>query len=390
MTHPLGASHPKQQYRIGIDARFFRTTTGGIGRYTQELLRNLFALDHQNNYVVYITPEDVPDWNLDFPNVSVVVTVVKHYTPQEQTAFYQMLQRAKLDLVHFLNINHPVLYRRPFLVTLHDLTVLLFPEATKTRASIAKRQAFAYVLKRGMRAAKRVIAVTESTAHDAEQILKVPHARMEVIPHGGPERKEIPFGSKKLVQDYLGSKQPYILFVSQWRGHKGIATLVEAYEQYRQANPDSDIALVLTGNASIASNRLIERIQASPYFDDIIVPGFVPDALLPAVYAHAAVFVMPSEYEGFGLPALEAMTYGTPVILANNSSQPEVGGKAARYFATGDATDLAEVLTGVLAMTAEERAAMVAAGYTQVGLFDWRRTAERTLAVYYSILEKQR
>jgi glycosyltransferase involved in cell wall biosynthesis len=385
MTRTSGAT----SYRIGIDARFYRTTTGGIGRYTQQLLRHLFQVDRQNQYTVFITPDDVPDWNIDLPHVSVVVTPVKHYTPAEQTAFFRMLLAMNLDLVHFLNVNHPVLYRRPFVVTLHDLTIITHPETTRSKSGVAKRKAYEYMVKRGLRAAKRVIAVTEHTAHDAEAMVKLPHARMEVIPHGVAPAQVIEFGSKCMVYDFLGTKQPYILFVSQWRAHKGILTLVEAFERFKEMHPESGHVLVLTGDQASAPASLRDRVASSPAVADIIAPGFVPDELLPALYAHATVFVMPSEYEGFGMPALEAMSYGCPVILANNSSQPEVGGKAARYFATRDAVGLAEQLEIVMG-DAGVREQMIAAGYQQIKKFDWTKTAERTLQVYLSILERRR
>src|SRR4051812_48599197 len=105
---------PKQTYRIGIDARFYRKASGGIGRYSRELLYHLFTIDHENQYIVFLTESDMAEWEIDQPNVTPVVVTTPHYTFAEQTSFLKTLNSYHLDLVHFLNFNHPLAYRRPF------------------------------------------------------------------------------------------------------------------------------------------------------------------------------------------------------------------------------------------------------------------------------------
>jgi glycosyltransferase involved in cell wall biosynthesis len=382
-----------QVYRIGIDARFFRSATGGIGRYTRELIGHLALIDHSNEYYVFLTEEDVPEWVSPGQNFFPVVTDAKHYTAQEQTTFLKLLYSYKLDLVHFLNFNFPVAYRRPFVVTLHDLTLLHKPEPTPPtfKASLRKvvrRPLFKFVLVSAVRFAKKVIAVSEYTAHDTEKTLGVSHAKMEVVPHGVLPPYQIPFGAKKHVQDYLGTKDPYILFVSQWRSHKGIITLMEAFAELKQQY-NVPHKLVLLGRQEAATADVRDALASSPVHADIVTPGFAPDELLPALYTYASAFVMPSEYEGFGLPALEAMNYGAPVILADNSSQPEIGGDAALYFQTGNAHELSQKMAELLG---NEHLAndLRQKGSRQVRKFTWDRTAARTHEVYLSVLEKHR
>ncbi|MCC2631454.1 MAG: group 1 glycosyl transferase, partial [Patescibacteria group bacterium] len=208
-------------YRIAIDARFYRTETGGIGRYSQELIKHLAALDQHNEYTVFLTAADLPEWSLVQDNFKVEVVPVPHYSLAEQTKLLRILQNGKFDLVHFLNFNHPVLYRRPFVTTLHDLTVYFAP-AGRSQKSKVRRLAFLYTLKRSMMAAKKVISVSEHSARDAEKHMGIPHAKMEVIYHGGPKPVQFEFGNKAKIQEYLGTRDPYFLFVSQWRPHKGI------------------------------------------------------------------------------------------------------------------------------------------------------------------------
>ena len=379
-THPV--------YRIGIDARLYRKATGGIGRYSRELLYHLFALDAHNLYFVFLTEADLQEWEINQPNVTPVVVDIPHYTLKEQTAFAKLLYSYKLDLVHFLNFNHPMAYVRPFVVTLHDLTVLHMPTAARiTKKDSVKFQAFKLVLKRSVTKAKKIIAISEYVASDAEHALKVPHAKMEVVYEGGPQPAKLPFGSKKMVQDYLQIRQPYILFVSQWRAHKGIMTLLEAFAAFKQKT-GLPHQLVLLGNQSAAPAEVRKTITESPVCNEIITPGFAPDELLPLLYSYASAFVMPSEYEGFGLPVLEAFAYGAPVIIADASSLPEVAGSAALRFPARDAAQLAaqlERITTDAALVEDLRQS----GMQQLHKFSWAACAEQTLATYYSILEKR-
>ena len=378
-----------QPYRIGIDARFFRSSTGGIGRYSRELLRHIAALDHENEYIVFITEADLPEWEIDQPNMQPVVVQAPHYSLKEQTSFYRTLLSYGCDLVHFLNFNHPILYRKPFVSTLHDLTLIHFPESNARSSKLwLRKKAFMTVMRRSVHAARKVIAISEYTAHDAERVLGASQACMEVVYEGGPDVSPLPFGNKKIVQDYLGSKAPYILFVSQWRGHKGIKTLLEAFDRLKQEY-GLPHKLVLTGRQESASDSVRERIRSSPFLADIVMPGFAPDDLLPALYHNAAVFVMPSEYEGFGLPVLEAMAYGAPAVIADNSSLPEVGGEAALRFVTADAVSLSDKIQQVLsdvhfADTLRQK------GFIQVQKFSWDKCARDKLKVYAQILEKRR
>ena len=378
----------RRKFVIGIDARFYRKATGGIGRYTRELIAHLAVLDTYNDYVVFLTPDDAVEWNLDAENFRTVVVPATHFSKAEQTLFLRVLQKEKCDLVHFLNFNHPVLYRGAFITTLHDLTLYFFP-AGRAKSSLARKAAFNVVLRHSLRAAKRVIAVSEYTAQDAERHLKVPQAKMEVIYHGGPPVAEFPFGNKAMVQEYLGTRVPYFLFVSQWNPHKGISTLLEAFNRFKEKT-GLPHALVLTGNpkqSTVAQVR--EAIASSPYTQDIILPGFAPEELLSSVYHNATAYIQPSEYEGFGLTILEAFAAGTPVISTDNSSLPEVYCEAALPFPAKNAQALAARMEE-LVTSPHLAAELVQKGYAQLKRFSWRKAAEQTHQVYMKTLEKTR
>jgi glycosyltransferase involved in cell wall biosynthesis len=382
MVNPKGRVH-----RIGIDARMFRGATGGIGRYSRELIYHLATIDTVNQYTIFLTEADLPEWELTQPNFHPVVVKASHYTSAEQTAFLQALYKEKLDLVHFLNFNHPVLYRRPFVTTLHDLTLFHRPGG-RNRTSLFRRMAYRYVFTHAIRSAKKVIAISEYTASDAVKNLGISHTKIEVIYEGRPETPLIDFGSKSAVQKFLGTREPYFLFVSQWREHKGIITLLNAFTEFKKKTGLSH-KLVLVGNQQAADESVKAALVSSPFGDDVITPGFCPDDLLHSLYHHADVFVMPSEYEGFGLPIVEAFVCGTPVIAADNSSMTEIVQDAGLLFPTGDSNRLANLMEELVLN--EDKANMLREkGLHRSKVFSWSKMAEKTLAVYQAVLEKQR
>jgi len=374
-------------YRIAIDARFLRKDSAGIGKYSRELLSRLAQLDTVNHYTIYLTEKDLPDWTISQPNFVPKVVPTDNYSWQEQAAYLKELVAGRYDLVHFLNFNHPLFYMRPFVTTLHDLTVYLNPIG-RSQSSIARRLAFIAIMRHAVMGAKKVIAISEHTAQDAQKHLGVSHAKMEVIYEGGPEPVELPFGNKAMVQDYLGSRQPYFLFVSQWRPHKGMITLVRAFEHFKRTT-GLPHQLVLAGNQKDATPELREILAASAFAHDILAPGFIPDEIKPSVYRNATAYINPSEYEGFGLPILEAFAYGAPVIAANNSSLPEIVGKAGLLFATKDESALSTLMQQIVSDQNLARE-LVQKGAVQLKKFSWDSMAAKTLNVYMGILEKRR
>ncbi len=376
---------PKPQYRIALDARLYRSETGGLGRYSRELIDHLAQIDKTNQYTIFLTKKDAAEWKLKQDNFVVQVVSIPHFSVSEQTRMLRILNKGNFDLVHFLNFNHPVLYRRPFVTTLHDLTLYFFPSGQSSH-SVLRKQAFRYVLRHSLKAAEKVIAISHYTAKDAHRQLGIPTNKMEIIYEGGPDPLKLPKNHQQQVQEYLKTDMPYFLFVSQWRPHKGIITLIEAYNDFRKKS-GLDYKLVLLGNQKVATTAVFRALRLSPYRNDIIAPGFAPDDLLPALYHHATAFIVPSEYEGFGLPVLEAFTYETPVIVANNSSLPEVAGKGGLYFETKNSAELAEKMEQIISKP-EVSKKLVENSKAQLHKFSWTKAARETLLTYLKVLEK--
>ncbi len=366
--------------RIGLDGRFYRASTGGIGRYSRELVKYLLQIDSENEYILFLTPADAQECDLYAPNLKKITTPIRHFTFAEQQKLPAVIAKEKPDLVHFLNFNHPVLYRGPYVTTIHDLTMNFFPVGRQKLPIL--RQAYLAVMQHAATGSNKVIVPTKTVKNDVVKYLHASPKKISVIYEG----VEMPACAIARPQkDYLkknGISKPYILFVSQWRPHKGLGVLVEAFSEIKKKH---DIQLIITGKANAQFPEIPGAIEASPHRDDIVTPGFVDDELLDALYAGAELFVFPSWYEGFGLPPLEAMARGLPVASSNTSVMPEILGDAAVYFDPHNPVNVAKVITETLS-DKEQLKALRKKGFTQAAKYSWRKMAEETLELYKQVL----
>lgn len=371
-------------YRIGLDARFYHSSHAGLSRVTQEVIKRMATLDTTNQYYVFLTHKDKEEWTIDQPNFTPVFVDQGHYSYSEQTGFLRTLNSYQLDLVHFFNFNHPLLYRRPFIVTLYDMTYYFQP-AGRSKKSLIRKQAFNMVFRHAMHKALRIISISHYSLQDVVKHLGVDKKKIDVIHLGPGEPLLIPKDSKTVAAKALGTDQPYFFFLSSWRPHKGIVTLIEAFNLLKAKGYPHK--LVLGGRKDVSNTAVRDAYEGSPYKEDIIAPGFVDEAVLPALFHEAVASVCPSEYEGFGLPPLEAFSYKTAVIAANNSSLPEVVGDAGILFETKNAQALMEAMERLITDT-HLRSELIAKGSEQLKKFSWDKTAEETLAVYHKVLKQ--
>jgi glycosyltransferase involved in cell wall biosynthesis len=368
--------------RIGIDARMYRSSVAGIGRYSQSLIKNLLEVDSKNEYVLFMKPEDEKEFRIknkeeSIKNYKIVVTDIHHYSIAEQTKFPKIIEKEKLDLMHFLNFNYPIRYRGKFIVTIHDLTLLFFPDTAK-QTNLVKRSAYKFAMKKACQNASKVIAVSENTKNDIMKAFKTPSNKIEVIYEAADDiNSELRIENLELRREDKISK-PIILYVGQYRVHKNIKGLLRAYKILKK---EIDCQLVLVGNVPEEYRNLIDK---GPDLRDIIMPGFVSDKELAAWYKTASVFVFPSFYEGFGLPGLEAMIMETPVVASKSSALPEIYKDAAIYFDPGNSQDIADKIKLVLTNNKINKD-LVQKGREVVKLYSWKKTALETLKVYQEV-----
>jgi glycosyltransferase involved in cell wall biosynthesis len=367
--------------RIAIDARFYRSSTGGIGRYARGLVKELSKIDDENEYTVIISRDDLPEFDIKKDNFKPLVVDFIHYTIAEQTKFLKLLNDHRFDLVHFTNFNHPILYNGKFVITVHDLTLMLFPYG-RQKSSI-KQFAFRAVMKNAINHAEKIISISKATENDLVKYLSADTKKIDVIYEGidssYAQNLKIKTQSLELRKKY-NLQNPYILFVSQWRPHKGLPDLVKAFEILKEKyNVEQD--LVIVGKPNKEFPDVIDAINNSKFAKNIVKPGFIDEADLPLIYQNADLFVFPSHYEGFGLPPLEAMASGIPVVASNISCMPEILGDAAEYFDPNNSADIAEKIYGVLSMKDKQKS-MINKGFDQIKKYSWHKMAEETLRVY--------
>jgi alpha-1,3-rhamnosyl/mannosyltransferase len=383
--------------RIAIDARYVYDHFPGIGRYVYNLLLALATLDQPHKLVVLHNPE-LPNTRHDlaalgrYSSIELVATTARPFSPAEQLAIPQLLRRLRADLYHAPYYVRPYFgLPCPSVVTLYDAIPRLFPAEAAPRA----RLLFDLLTRLAIRSSRRVIAISESARADLVAAYRLSSARVAVTPLAADSRfcPQPPERVAAARAAYaLGER--YILTLASNKPHKNLPRLVEAFAQIRKEgrglrteadghsvlSPQSPV-LVVAGHwdprypeARDLADRL--GLGAAVRF----LPG-VAEADLPALLSGAEVFAFPSLYEGFGLPPLEALACGAPVLCGATSSLPEVVGDAALRVDTRSVTALAGGLAQLLA-DAALRERLRAAGPLRAASFSWRRTAEATLAVY--------
>ena len=375
--------------RIGIDARMYRSSAAGIGRYSQNLIKNLLEIDRKNEYVLFMTDEDYREYKnskseirstKQNPNVKVQITNIPHYSIAEQTKLPGIIAKEKLDLMHFLNFNYPVRYRGKFIVTIHDLTLLFFPQTAK-ETNILKRSAYKFAMKKACQNAEKIIAVSENTKQDIVKAFKVDSQKIKVIYEAADDKIMESRTSREILRLTPQDDKPIILYVGQFREHKNVRGLLEAYKILKK---EIDCQLALVGNIPETYKNIIDNDSE---LRDIAMPGFVSNEELAAWYNIANVFCFPSFYEGFGLPGLEAMSAGLPVVASKTSSLPEIYKNAAIYFDPSNSRDIADKIKIVLS-NEKMRKSLIEKGKYISQQFSWRKTAQQTLEIYKEVLLK--
>ena len=374
-------------YNIGIDARFFGTAAStGIGTYTEELIGHLLKLDPVNRYTIFAGAETIQFFPFYSPNLDKRVVTFPHFSLAEQIQFPRQLTAANLDIIHYTNFNTPILLRRiPSVVTIHDLTLLFFPG--RRHRGWFKRWVYRLIIKQSCINATRVIAVSNATKADIVKYLGIPESKIDVVHEAVPARIQPVQDINKLevVTSRYGIDKPFFLYVGQWRQHKNLVRLIRAFGLLRHRH-QVDYQLVLVGKIDPLAPEVQATINQLGLQRQVVLAGYVADADLAHFYSAAESFVFPSLYEGFGIPPLEAMAAGTPVLASNVSVMPEVLGDAALYFDPYNIEDMAEKMYQVTA-SYHLRQQLKAKGAAQIKKYSFARMAKATFEVYKKVLK---
>jgi glycosyltransferase involved in cell wall biosynthesis len=381
--------------RIVADVR--RVRDFGIGTYIRGLLHALAAIDQSDDYILVALPEDVRTFSSLPPNFKTIVYRKTDSYYLNHVAFPLFLHRLAPDLVHIPLNRVPLLMMEPYVVTIHDMASLLFETRSGIHMDLRR-----FLLRRGLLRAKRIIAVSEATRRDVSEALGIPEERIRLAYNApnpeffrpprstdaraaGPQREQL---ERARILERYQIHYPFLLYAGNIRPQKNIPRLVEAFavvrEQLSRHPVYRDLHLIIIGDEisrypSVRRAVIQARVERAVRF-----LGFVPFDTLRIFFESAAAFVFPSLYEGFGLPPLEAMASGTPVVTSNVSSLPEVVGDAAFLVNPENVFEIARGIQEVL-LDEELRRRLIAKGKAQAARFSWERTARQVLEVYREV-----
>ncbi len=372
--------------RIGIDARFFGSVGKGLGRYTQKLIENLEKIPATGSedvqYFVFLKKENFNEYQPKKENFHKVLADYRWYTFSEQINMPLLLRKYNLDLVHFPHFNVPLLYRRKFIITIHDLILVHFPTIRGTTLNPLfywlKFLAYKLTIKSAIKRAKKIIAVSEFTKKDIENHYPQGRGKICVTYEACEDFCFLASESRERILEKYGIIKPYLMYVGNAYPHKNLDGLVSAFAHLRHENPE--INLVLVGKDDYFYRKIKEQVKREK-ISGVVFPGFIPDCDLDAVYYSSDAYVFPSLYEGFGLPPLEAMAKGVPVLSSDHKCMREILGNSALFFDGRNQFDIKEKMRTVCA-DLKLRIELIKNGYEQIKKYSWKKMAERTLEIY--------
>jgi glycosyltransferase involved in cell wall biosynthesis len=373
--------------RICLDLSPVVQRKAGLGTYAQRLAEHLLAVDRENAYSAFhygrtvkeplrppldALPRRVVPWSARPWRLGVAA---RHFLGLNMDSMF-----ADVDIFHATEHLLPPLRRVRTVFTFHDAIYALFPQYHLPM----NRLFLGLMMPRFLRRADAIITVSECSKGDAVRLYGIDPARIRVIYEGVDARFQPVTDPTRLAQvrARYGLPEHYVLYVGTIEPRKNLTTLLEAYANLRFAI--CDLRLVIAGKKGWLYESFFARLRELGLEDAVVLPGYIADEYLPALYSAANVFAFPSLYEGFGLPLLEAMACGTPVVCSNASSLPEVCDGAALLVEPTDVPALVQAMERVLS-DESLRATLRARGLAQAAKFSWERTARETLAVYREV-----
>lgn len=371
---------PSPPLHIAIDAHSVGTGLAGNESYITNLIEALAELDTRNRYTLYVTRREAVERFVDrWPHVTVRRTVPHTPLVRIPLILASELRRRPVNLLH-VQYTSPPFAPCPVVATIHDLSFEHLPQTFKRRSRMQLR----LTVRRTARVAAGLLVPSEHTRQDIIETYKVAPERISVTPlAASPIFRPIQDPNElNLVRERYGLDGDYVLAVGSIQPRKNLITLISAYSALRRRRPGVNLPkLALVGKRAWLYDETLREIEKHRLNDRVILTGYVPESDLPALYTGAVCFVYPSYFEGFGLPPLEAMQCGTPVIVGDRTSLPEVVGTSGILVDPFDVDGLAKALARVLDDT-NLRDELRVKGFERARRFSWRETARLTLKAY--------
>lgn len=368
--------------RIGIDAR--KLHDFGIGTYIRNLLRQLARLDQDTEYVLLCRPNDVPVLRALGANFRPVIESAGNYSIAEQIKVPMALRRERVDLFHAPHYVLPPLVPCRSVVTIHDCIHLMFPQYLPNRFALRyAKTSMALAARR----ATRVLTVSQSSKNDIMRFFGTDPAKIDVIYNAFDERFGIEPAEEEIVRvrERYQLHDEFVLYAGNVKPHKNLERLIDAFHIVRNRGLEH-LKLVMIGDDISKYASLRRAVHQHNLHKYVRFLGYLPEETLAVMYRLAGVFVFPSLYEGFGLPPLEAMASGTPVVTSNVSSLPEVAGDAAELVDPYDPASIAEGIYRVLT-DVDLRRDLRRKGLARARQFSWETSVRRVREIYGEVVD---
>ena len=372
--------------RIAIDAHSVGAKLAGNESYAVNLIEALAQIDNVNHYTLYVTTREAYDrFHQRWPNFEVHRTLPHTPLIRIPLTLSAELRKHPVDVLH-VQFTAPPFCPCPVVVSVHDLSFEHLPQTFLRRSRTQLR----LTVRHSARRADRILTLSEHTRNDVIQTYKIDPAKVTAIPLAAPAHFGPVADDKELqrVRHNYGIDGDYILSVGSIQPRKNLVRLINAYASLRGVHTGNSFPkLVIVGKRGWLYDETLRALEATGARDSIVLTGYVPESDLPALYSGALCFVYPSYFEGFGLPPLEAMKCGAPVVVGNATSLPEVVGDAGLKV---DPFDVAAIADGIgeLIYKPELREELRVKGLERARMFDWRHTAQQTLRVYEQVARK--
>jgi glycosyltransferase involved in cell wall biosynthesis len=370
--------------RVVIDGRMILPQMSGIGRYLISICQALRELGSDISFELWLQENlslDHPARKLTGNNFQVKELPFKHMSLSGQWQIPYQAIRSHADLLHFPHFDLPWATLGRVVATIHDLKYIAHPEFFPDFET-AKRLTMQIMMSFTCRRAQRIICVSEFTAQDLKKLIRVPAHNIRVVPHGVDERffQSAPPDAIHEVQQRLHLNQPFVLFVGERRPHKNLTGLLKAFMQFKRMTVQP-YHLIIAGRSYADYQNPEKIIEQYGLTDSVHLLDYVADSDLPCLYQSADALILLSYYEGFGLPVLEAMASGTPVLASNCTALPEVVGQAGMLVDPAIPEQAADALFQIVC-GGSQREQMIKLGKAHARQFTWQRCAKMTMEIY--------
>jgi len=370
--------------KIGIEAqRLFRPHKHGMDIVALELIRALQLIDSQNEYFIFVKADEDRNCLAETPNFHIIEVPSFNYILWEQILLPFYAQKYGIEVLHCTSNTAPLFISIPLFLTLHDV---IFMEKTVGKNTASNYQKFGNLYRKWLvpkiiRKCEKIITISEIEKLNITKMLGLNNESVTVVHNGVSGRFGVKTSNEKIkqVRSQWNLEADFFLFLGNVEPRKNVFNTVSAFVLFAEKN--SQVKLVITGLNPTFVENILSKIGKKALLNQFVITGFVPEIVLHTLYAEAKVFLYPSLREGFGLPILEAMAFGTPVVTSNISSMPEVAGEAA-FLVNPFSVEAIALGMETAYENKSLRQKKIDLGYSRLGMFTWQKTAEQMINLY--------